>query len=71
MGKFQIFITMFKDSMKTKKLSDKVKVWFSKTYWRPDDCIEEKDPKDFYINMILMVTTDIKFLAFYNLCLPV
>ena len=46
---FQIFTTMFKDSIKTKKLSDKIKVWFSKTYWRPDDCIEEKDSNDFYL----------------------
>ena len=64
---FQIFITMFKDSMKTKKLSDKVRVWFSKTYWRPDDCIEEKDPKDFYIKYDPVVTTDIKVFSFLQL----
>ncbi|MDC0546948.1 sterol desaturase family protein [Gammaproteobacteria bacterium] len=64
---FQIFITMFKDSMKTKKLRDKIKVWFSKTYWRPDDCIEEKDPKDFYIKYDPEVTTDIKVFSFLQL----
>jgi len=58
---------MFKDSIKTKKLSDKVKVWFSKTYWRPDDCIEEKDTKDFYIKYDPEVTTDIKVFSFLQL----
>ena len=64
---FQIFTTMFKDSMKTKKFSDKIKVWFSKTYWRPDDCIEEKDPKDFYIKYDPVISTDIKVFSFLQL----
>ena len=64
---FQIFTTMFKDSMKTKKLSDKIKVWFSKTYWRPEDCIEEKNPKDFYVKYDPEITTDIKIFSFLQL----
>lgn len=64
---FQIFTTMFKDSMKTKKFSDKIKVWFSKTYWRPDDCIEEKDPKDFYKKFNPKITFDIKIFSFIQM----
>ena len=64
---FQIFTTMFKDSIKTKKLSDKIKVWFSKTYWRPDDCIEEKDSNDFYTKYNPEITSDIKVFSFLQL----
>jgi sterol desaturase/sphingolipid hydroxylase (fatty acid hydroxylase superfamily) len=64
---FQIFTTMFKDSIKTKKLSDKIKVWFSKAYWRPDDCIEEKDSNDFYIKYNPDITSDIKVFSFLQL----
>jgi alkylglycerol monooxygenase len=63
----QIFTTMFKDSIKTKKLSDKVRVWFSKTYWRPEDCIEEKDPKEFYVKFDPVITSDIKVFSFLQL----
>ena len=58
---------MFKDSMKTKKLSDKIKVWFSRTYWRPEDCVDEKDPKDFYVKYDPEITTDIKVFSFLQL----
>ena len=64
---FQIFSTMIKDTIKTKKYSDKVKVWFSKTYWRPDDCIETKDPKEFYIKFNPVITNDIKVFSFLQL----
>ena len=64
---FQIFTTMIKDTIKTKKYSDKVKVWFSKTYWRPDDCIETKDPKEFYIKFNPVITNDIKVFSFLQL----
>ena len=64
---FQIFTTMFKDSIKTKKLSDKIKVWFSKTYWRPDDCIEEKDSNDFYLKYNPEISSDIKIFSFLQL----
>ena len=40
---FQVFYNMFLDSMRTKKLSDKFKVWYAPTYWRPSD-VEEKYP---------------------------
>jgi len=64
---FQIFTTMIKDTIKTKKYSDKVKVWFSKTYWRPDDCIETKDPREFYIKFNPVITNDIKVFSFLQL----
>ena len=44
---FQVFSIMLKDTIKTKSLKDKVRVWFSKTYWRPEDSIEHKDPQEF------------------------
>jgi len=40
---FQVFYNMFLDSMRTKKLSDKFKVWYAPTYWRPSD-VEAKYP---------------------------
>jgi sterol desaturase/sphingolipid hydroxylase (fatty acid hydroxylase superfamily) len=64
---FQIFTTMVKDTIKTKKYSDKVKVWFSKTYWRPEDCIETKDPKEFYVKFNPVITSDIKVFSFLQL----
>ena len=64
---FQVFSTMLSDSIKTKKWSDKVKVWFSKTYWRPEDCIEEKDAKDFYAKFNPEVTTDVQIFSFFQL----
>ena len=64
---FQVFSIMLKDSIHTKKFSDKVKVWFSKTYWRPDDCIENKDSKDFYIKYNPVISTDIKIFSFFQM----
>ena len=64
---FQIFTTMVKDTIKTKKYSDKVKVWFSKTHWRPEDCIETKDPKEFYVKFNPVITNDIKVFSFLQL----
>ena len=40
---FQVFYNMFLDSMRTKRLADKFKVWYAPTYWRPSD-VEEKYP---------------------------
>jgi sterol desaturase/sphingolipid hydroxylase (fatty acid hydroxylase superfamily) len=34
---FQHIWLLFKDSFRTKKWSDKLKVWYGKTGWRPDD----------------------------------
>ena len=64
---FQVFSIMFHDSIKTKNLKDKVKVWFSKTYWRPDDCIENKDSKDFYDKYNPEITKDIKVFSFFQM----
>ncbi len=37
---FQIFYQMFEDTIHTKRLSDKLKIWYGPTNWRPDDVIE-------------------------------
>ena len=66
-GMISRYPTMLKDSIKTKKLSNKIKVWFSKTYWRPDDCIEEKDPNNFYKKYNPVITSDIKVFSFLQL----
>ena len=58
---------MVKYSFKTKKLSDKLKVFYSKTYWRPEDCIEEKDPKEFYVKYNPQVSKDITVFAFFQM----
>ena len=64
---FQVFSGMLKDSIKTKRWSDKVKVWFAKTYWRPEDCIEEKDASAFYEKFDPVVTNDIKVFSFFQM----
>ena len=64
---FQVFSIMLHDSIKTKNLKDKLKVWFSKTYWRPDDCIEDKDSKDFYDKYDPEITKDIKVFSFFQM----
>ena len=64
---FQVFSIMIKDTIKTKSWRDKVKVWFSQTYWRPDDCIEEKNPNDFYKKFNPKVTSDIKIFGFFQM----
>lgn len=40
---FEVWVQMIKDSWRTKKWSDKIKVWFSRPKWRPAD-VEEKYP---------------------------
>ena len=61
---FQVFSIMIKDTIKTKSWKDKIKVWFSKTYWRPEDCIEIKDPKEFDIKFNPEIGPDIKLFSF-------
>ena len=34
------------DTVRTKSLSNKLKIWYGPTYWRPDDAVEEKPPLD-------------------------
>ena len=68
---FQVFSIMIKDTIKTKSWRDKVKVWFSQTYWRPDDCIEEKNPSDFYKKFNPEVTSDIKIFGFFQMLLTI
>ena len=68
---FQVFSIMIKDTIKTKSWRNKVKVWFSQTYWRPDDCIEEKNPNDFYKKFNPEVTSDIKIFGFFQMLLTI
>ncbi len=60
---FQVYSIMLKDSIKTKLWRDKIRVWFAETYWRPDDCIEEKNPKDFYKKFNPSIGSDIKIFS--------
>jgi len=64
---FQVFSIMVKDTIKTKSWKDKVKVWFAKTYWRPADCIEDKDPKDFNKIFNPEIGSDIKLFSFIQM----
>ena len=64
---FQVFSIMIKDTIKTKSWKDKIKVWFSKTYWRPEDCIEKKNPNEFYKKFNPEITTDIKLFSFFQM----
>ena len=64
---FQVFSIMVKDTIKTKSWKDKIKVWFSQTYWRPDDCIEEKNPDDFYKKFNPEIGSDIKIFSFFQM----
>ena len=41
----EVFYNMLLDSVRTKKWSDKIKVWYAPTYWRPDDVAEEYPSK--------------------------
>ncbi|MBT7275747.1 MAG: sterol desaturase family protein [Woeseiaceae bacterium] len=36
---FQVFYQMIQDTINTKKMSDKFKIWFSRTNWRPIDLV--------------------------------
>jgi hypothetical protein len=58
---------MFKDTIKTKSWKNKVKVWFSKTYWRPEDCIEEKNPDDFHKKYNPEIRIDDKLFSFIQM----
>ncbi len=40
---FEVYWGLFQDSVRTKKWSDKFRVWYKKTGWRPDD-VSEKYP---------------------------
>ena len=41
----EVFVSMIKDSYHTKKWKNKIKIWFAKTNWRPED-VEEKFPNE-------------------------
>ena len=68
---FQVFSIMIKDTIKTKLWKDKIKVWFSETYWRPEDCIEEKNPGDFYKKFNPEITSDVKLFSFFQMLLTI
>ena len=60
---FQVYSIMIKDTIKTKLWRNKIKVWFSETYWRPEDCVEEKDPREFFKKYNPKITLDIKLFS--------
>ena len=64
---FQVFSIMVKDTIKTKSWKNKIKVWFAKTYWRPEDCIEDKNPKDFNKIFNPEIGSDIKLFSFFQM----
>ena len=41
----EVFYNMILDSVRTKKWSDKIKVWYAPTYWRPEDVAKEYPSK--------------------------
>ena len=41
----EVFYNMLLDSVRTKKWSDKFKVWYAPTYWRPDDVAKKYPSK--------------------------
>ena len=41
----EVFYNMLLDSVRTKKWSDKIKVWYAPTYWRPEDVAKEYPTK--------------------------
>ena len=41
----EVFYNMLLDSIRTKKWSDKIKVWYAPTYWRPEDVAKEYPSK--------------------------
>ena len=43
---FQVFYQMIQDTINTKKLSDKLKIWYGPTSWRPDDVLENNPDPD-------------------------
>ena len=60
---FQVYSIMIKDTIKTKLWRNKIKVWFSETYWRPEDCLEEKDPREFFKKYNPKITLDVKLFS--------
>ncbi len=64
---FQVLSIMIKDTIKTKSWKDKIKVWFSQTYWRPADCIEEKNLNNFNKKFNPDVGSDIKLFGFFQM----
>ena len=43
---FQVFYQMIQDTINTKKLSNKLKIWYGPTSWRPDDVLENNPDPD-------------------------
>ena len=70
----EVFTNMAKDSYRTKKWRDKIKVWFSRTTWRPKDVeiefpYEQYDQTDKYNpdispNFMKFVWTQLIFIPF-------
>jgi hypothetical protein len=64
---FQVFYQMLQDSIQTKKFSDKIKVWYSKTYWRPEDVKTKRIKYDINERYNPLISSDIKYFALFQL----
>ena len=62
---------MFQDSIQTKKFSDKIKVWYSKTYWRPEDVKIKSIKYDINERYNPSVPSDMKYFALYQLVMTI
>ena len=64
---FQVFYQMFKDSLETRNIGDKIKIWYSKTNWRPNDiqCNDKTYGFDEKYNPV--ITLDMKCFVFFQL----
>ena len=59
----EVFYSMFMDSYHTKKPIDKIKVWFSKTNWRPED-VKKRFPNNAKLNNLYNPDASKKLKAF-------
>ena len=59
----EVFYSMFMDSYHTKKPIDKLKVWFSKTNWRPQD-VKKRFPNNAKLNNLYNPDASKKLKAF-------
>ena len=64
---FQVFYQMLQDSIQTKKFSDKIKVWYSKTYWRPEDVKTKRIKYDINERYNPLISSDMKYFALFQL----
>ncbi|MEC8956408.1 MAG: sterol desaturase family protein [Pseudomonadota bacterium] len=64
---FQVFYQMFKDSLETRNLKDKIRIWYSRTNWRPNDIQYKDKTYGFDEKYNPVITTDMKCFVFFQL----